>query len=283
MKIALVYPVLEKDGQFPLLGQNRQFRFSNSEEIKIFPLVMGTAATLLKKAGHDVLFLDAINERLTEEQYEKRLREFNPNLILLETKAPIIKTSWKHLDYLKENLDVKVALCGDHVSFDPKESFENSKVDFILVGGDYDKGMLKLAEALEKEKPFAEGIWSRKDGKIVENGFIPEVENLDEIPFIDRKLTNWKNYGEAYLKKPSMYILSGRGCGGGSYGTGRCTFCVWQHALWRCGARLRSPKNFVEELKYLYDNYKVCEFFDDNESGGLWDKKWLEDVYAEIT
>jgi len=282
MKVALVYPTFKKKDQFPLLGQNRQFRFSKSKEIKIFPLVMGTAATILKKAGHEVLFLDAINERLTNEQYEKRLKNFNPDLILLETKAPIIKRFWKHIDYLKKQLDAKIALCGDHVSFNPKESFENCKVDFILVGGDYDKGILNLTNELKNKKTFSKGIWFRKKNKIVNNGFIQEIKNLDKLPFIDRELTKWENYGEAYLRKPSMYVLSGRGCGGGEYGPGRCTFCIWQHALWKCKARLRSPKNFVSELKKLYDTYKIKEVFDDNESGGIWKKEWLKDVYLEM-
>jgi len=282
MKIALVYPIFKKNGQYPLLSQNRQFRYSNSKEIRIFPLIMGTAATMLKKQGHDVLFLDAINERLTKEEYEQKLKKFNPDIILLETKAPILKITWKHINYLKEIIDTNIVLCGDHVSFNPKESFENSKVDFILVGGDYDIGILKLANSLENKEQLSEGIWFKKEGKIIENGFLPEMEDLDKIPFIDRELTKWKNYGEAYLRKPSMYILSGRGCGGGHYGTGKCTFCIWQHALWKCRARLRSPKNFVKELKHLSEHYKIKEVFDDNEAGGVWDKKWVLDVYKEM-
>lgn len=282
MKVALVYPIFKKKGQYPLLGQNRQFRFSNSKEIRIFPLIMGTAATMLKQAGHEVLFLDAINERMTNEQYEKILFSFNPDLILLETKAPIIKISWNHISYLKKKTKAKIALCGDHVSFDPAESFMNSKVDFVLVGGDYDEGIVELANSIQENKLIPQGVWYRKGSKIVKNGAIPCVKNLDSLPFIDRELTNWRTYGEAYLRKPSMYILSGRGCGGGKFGPGKCTFCIWQHAFWHCTARLRSPKKFVAELKNLYEKYKVKEFFDDNEAGGVWDKKWLRTVYNEM-
>jgi len=281
MKVALVYPLIKKNGQYPLLSQNRQFRFSNSLEIRIFPLVMGTAATMLKEAGHEVLFLDAINERLTKTEYEKRLNDFKPDLILLETKAPIVKLFWRYIDELKKDSDVKIALCGDHVSLVPKESFDNSNVDFVLVGGDYDQGVLNLANELGKKK-FSQGIWYKEKNKVVDNGTIPQVKDLDKVPFIDRELTNWKNYGEAYLYKPAMYILSGRGCGGGDYGAGKCTFCIWQHAFWDCKARLRSPKNFVAELKHLYEKYHIREVFDDNEAGGVWDKDWLFGVFEEM-
>lgn len=283
MKIAFVYPAFGNKGQYPLLGQNRQFRFSNSEEIRIFPLVMGTAATMLNNAGHEVLFLDAINERIPYSEYEKKLLEFNPDIILLETKAPVINFFWRHISHLKQKLKAQIVLCGDHVSFDPEESFKNSKTDFILVGGDYDVGMLNLANALDKKSTkYPAGIWYRKGKTIVKNGVIIPARNLDNLPFIDRELTRWKTYGEAYLKKPSMYILSGRGCGGGHYGPGKCAFCIWQHAFWRCTARLRSPKNFVSELKELYEKYNIKEVFDDNEAGGVWDIKWLEGVYDEM-
>ena len=37
---------------------------------------------------------------------------------------------------------------GDHVTALPEESLENSKVDFVLAGGDYDFLLLKLLNNL---------------------------------------------------------------------------------------------------------------------------------------
>lgn len=67
MKIAVVYPPLSYQGRYPLLSQNRIFTFANSEVIKIYPLVLASAATVLSQNGHQVLYKDAINERITEE------------------------------------------------------------------------------------------------------------------------------------------------------------------------------------------------------------------------
>ncbi len=279
MKIAIIYPPFKRGNEYPLLSQNRQFRYSNSKEIRIFPLIPATAATLLKKEGHEVFFLDGINSRQNIEEFIEKLIEIKPDIIALESKAPVIKIHWNFINQIKEKINCKCVLFGDHVTYFPEESLQNSKVDYILVGGDYDQGLLNLANNQEK---LAEGIWTKKEGKIIPNGTIPQIKDLDKIPFIDRELTNWKMYGEAYLYQPCAYILTGRGCGSNTCERRGCTFCIWQHALWNTTARLRTPKNVVAEIKELVEKYKIQEVFDDNEGGAIWNKDWLKEFYEEM-
>ncbi|MFH1444874.1 MAG: radical SAM protein [Nanoarchaeota archaeon] len=281
MRIAIVYPPFTKGKEYPLLGQNRQFRYSNSKEVRIFPLIPATAATILKEAGHEVLFLDGINQRLTKKEFIQKLTDFKPDLIALETKAPVIKIHWNFINKTKERTKAKFALFGDHVSYFPEESFKNSKVDYIIVGGDYDVGLQKLTESIEKNKKMPEGIWY-KNKKIIPNGRLQNIKNLDKIPFIDRELTNWDLYGEAYLYQPCAYILTGRGCGSEDCGARGCTFCIWQHALWNKTARLRSPENVAEEIRILVAKYKIKEIFDDNEGGAVWSTKWLKEFHIAM-
>lgn len=87
MKIAIVYPPLSYQGRYPLLSQNRIFTFTNSEVIKIYPLVLASAATMLSRAGNDVLYRDAMNERISREQFMRELASFRPDMIVMETKA----------------------------------------------------------------------------------------------------------------------------------------------------------------------------------------------------
>ena len=68
MRIAICYPPLPSEKGVPLLSQNRQFQWF-SRPTYIFPVVPATAATMLKKAGHDVLFLDGIAAELTDEAF----------------------------------------------------------------------------------------------------------------------------------------------------------------------------------------------------------------------
>ncbi|HUS60087.1 MAG TPA: radical SAM protein [Nevskiaceae bacterium] len=283
MRIAFCYPPFSENGRFPNLSQNRQFIYTASKAVKLYPVVMATAATRLSSLGHEVLWLDGITRRLDREIYEENLSSFSPGLIVLEAKAPIMKKLWKYVNKIKKNKKIKIILVGDHVSYFPKESFQNSKVDFILTGGDYDFLLVNLIKHLEKGERLEPGIWYRKKVqsskfKVQSSGEFKLNHNLNETPMIDRKLTRWQDYGEAYLFHPCAYMMFGRGCGIKDKKTGACTFCIWQHALWRCSARLRSPEHVVAEVKNLI-RLEVKEIFDDTESGALWDYQWLKEFY----
>lgn len=282
MRICIAYPPILKNGRYPLLGQNRQFRYSSSEAVRIYPIVPATAATILHQDGYDVLFLDGINKRLSPESFKEKLDAFNPDLLVMETKTPIIKQHWDYIDKIKKERDIICVLVGDHVSALPEETMRYSSTDYVITGGDHDIGLLSLCRHLSEGVPLCGGIWYRENGQIKNTGEPFLVPDLDELPFIDRELTGWENYGEAYLYKPCSYIMSGRGCGGGPRGVGTCGFCVWQHNFWNCRARLRSPQNVAEEIEQLVNRYRVKEIFDDNEGGAIWNKTWLKQFHSEM-
>ena len=123
MRVAVAYPPVTKDGQFPLLSQNRHLKFSHSLEVRIFPLIPGHCATNLKAAGHDVLWLDGINERMSMEAYHGALSAFGPDLVIMESKAPVIRTHWAYIAEAKRLYpNTKFVLVCDHVSYYPSES-----------------------------------------------------------------------------------------------------------------------------------------------------------------
>ncbi len=280
MRVAVAYPPVTKDGQFPLLSQNRHLKFSHSLEVRIFPLIPGHAASNLKAAGHEVLWLDGINERMSLDEYHAKLDAFKPELVMMETKAPVLTTHWRYLGEAKKRWpDTKFILVGDHVSYFPEESMQRSAVDYVLTGGDYDVILRDLAGHLEGKGPMPAGVWYRgPEGAILNSGKHLLDVDLDTLPYIDRELTRWRTYGEAYLLPDIAYILTGRGCGlpGGKVST--CTFCIWQHALWNKTARLRSPENVVGEIEQLV-KIGVKEIFDDNETGPLYDREWMQQFH----
>ena len=97
MRIAIAYPPLKSEKGVALLTQNRQFQWF-SRPTYIFPVVPATAATMLKKAGHEVLFLDGIASELSPEAFDAQLSEFRPDLVVLETKTPVVKRHWKWIE-----------------------------------------------------------------------------------------------------------------------------------------------------------------------------------------
>jgi len=272
MKIFIGYPPTESDKGTATLGQNRQFQWFNNPCL-IFPVVMGTAATMLKQQGHEVKWIDCVAENIGEGEFYKLLEKEKPELFIFETKTPVVKMHWKLINDLKKKFPkIKIAIVGDHVTALPKESMENSQVDFVLEGGDFDFMSSELVDYLEgKIKKPSKGVWYRKGGKILNSGKFELKHRLDEAPYIDRELLKWWLYQKEYNMwgHPYMYIMSGRDCW-----WGKCAFCSWP-TLYPC-FRNRSVENVLDEIKTLIKKYNIKEIFDD--SGTLTVGKWLKDL-----
>src|SRR4030067_2811561 len=281
MRVAILYPPLHKEGRFPTMGKNRQVKFTNTLESFPPPIVPGYAATMLKKDGHHVFWHDGIIKRMPIDEYSKALYVFNPDIVMIETKTPMIYRHWRYIADLKKNLDAKVVLVGDHVSWNPEESMINSEADFVVAFGDYDYGMRNICSHIGDGAELMGGIFYRDGNSIKSTGSTQLVEDLDTLPFIDWDLVGY-NYHEAYLYRPTGYFMSGRGCGGGPCGVGTCAFCIWQHTLWQLKGRLRSPSHVADEIVQMTEKYRFKEIFDDNESGAIYNKKWLAQFYKEI-
>ena len=258
MRIAIAYPPLKSEKGVALLTQNRQFQWF-SRPTYIFPVVPATAATMLKKAGHEVLFLDGIASELSPEAFDAQLSEFRPDLVVLETKTPVVKRHWRWIEE-HASLGAKFILVGDHVTALPDESIEKPGVWAVIPGGDWDFGLIDFIAAgcPKGVQPFA-----LKD-------------SIADAPWIDRDLVHWELYAEKngnFRRKPGTYIMSGRDCW-----HGKCTFCSWTTLYPRY--RVRKVKDVVDEIEMLVSKYGVKEIMDD--SGSFPVGQWLTDFCNEM-
>jgi radical SAM superfamily enzyme YgiQ (UPF0313 family) len=272
MKVILSYPPFKTDKGTPTLGQNRQFQYFK-EPTYIYPVVPALAATLLLKNGFDVLWNDCLAENIIDENgYLDLIAQEDPDLIAFETKTPVVKQHWEIINKLKsQNPKLKTVLFGDHVTALPSESFENSRVDFVLTGGDYDFLLLNLCENLRSQSNnFEPGIWYRQDGRVINTGQFELNHDLNSLPFIDRDLTKWQLYAFKngnYKLTPGTYIMSGRDCW-----WHKCTFCSWPTLYPKY--RTRSAENVLDEIGQLINRYNVREIMDD--TGTFPVGQWLE-------
>ncbi len=272
MKILIGYPPTKSKKGIALLSQNRQFQwFSNPSYI--YPVVLGTAATLLKKKGNDVKWIDCVAEKKSLEDFIRIIGKEEPDIFAFETKTPVIKKHWEIINLLKTKFPyIKIVIMGDHVTSFPKESIKNSKVDFVICGGDFDFLLNGLVEFLDKKiKKMPEGIYHKKGKKVINSGKFQLKHNLDDLPIIDRELTKWTLYQTEYniSRKPYFYIMSGRDCW-----WGKCKFCAWPILFPKF--RVRSVENVLDEIGELIKKYGVREIFDD--SGTLMVGKWLKEL-----
>ncbi len=282
MRVSISYPPLESGKGVPLLSQNRQFQWFNNPTV-IYPVVPASAATLLQSRGHEVIWDDAIARRGSYADWLANLLKAKPDLVAFESKTPTIRRFWGIVDEIKARADwdLKVALYGDHVTALPEETLANCGVDFVVTGGDYDFMLLSLAEALKggsfDPSRLEGGFWWREGDRLRSNGsFDNRRHRLDELPRIDRDLTQWRLYAYDngnFKRHPGAYTMAGRDCW-----YGKCTFCSWTTTYPKFN--VRSPESVLDEVEMLSDRYGVKEVFDDTGTfpAGNWLKRFCEGV-----
>jgi radical SAM superfamily enzyme YgiQ (UPF0313 family) len=266
--VSISYPPLESPKGSAFLSQNRQFQWTNTGNV-IYPIIPAYAATLLQQQGLKVFWDDAIAQRLNFNDWFKRLQQNHPNLIAIETKTPVIKKHWQIINQIKEQCKWHpiVVLMGDHVTALPEESIKNSKVDYVLIGGDYDFLLEELISLINQNQAPKNKIFK-----------LQQKHDLNTLPIIDRTLTQWQLYAynnTNYKYKPGSYIMSGRDCW-----WGKCTFCSWTTLFpGKCFRRF-SVKHTIAEIENLVNNFGVKEVFDD--SGTLSIGPWLKDLCQQL-
>jgi len=289
MKVMITYPPFSEIKGVPLISQNRQYQ-AFSEKTVIYPVVPAYAATLLKNNGFKVKWLDCIAQDISYARFLEIVKEEKPDLVAMETKTPVIKQQWQIINDLAKlrtpNYELRTILFGDHVTALPQESFEESAVDFVLTGGDYDFLLLNLCNVLKEShlslNPYhllsklEPGIWYREGEEIKNTGEFKLNHDLNVLPFINRDLTNWKLYAYKngnYRRKPGTYIMSGRDCW-----WNKCTFCSWPQLYPQF--RTRKIENVLEEIEHLVNNYSIREIMDDTGTFPVGD--WLENFCQGI-
>ncbi len=279
LRLVVGYPPMPSDLGVMLLSQNRQFQYFNAKTY-IYPMVPAYAASNAKDKGYSVKWMDGIAEEQTFEDWLSELKKFKPDVLMVETKSPIVKKHWALTKILKKELpNLLLVWVGDHVTFIPEEMMDNSKVDYLITGGDYDFGIVNLLDHLSKGTELEGGIWWREGDKRIKqkpaetfkrkgkvafaNSGKPSIaHDLNELPFVDRELTRWELYSVYngnYKYTPATYMYSGRDCW-----WNRCTFCVWDHTINPIGSYRRfTAQRLFDEVKHVVDNYHVKEIFDD--------------------
>lgn len=276
MRVMVAYPPLNDEKGSPMLTQNRQFQWF-TEPSYLYPCVPASAATYLQSLGHDVCWIDAIAEHKDWSRFEKVVRDFQPELIAMETKTPVVRQHWAISDRLKKIIPgVKVVLFGDHITGKPEETLLKSSVDYSMTGGDYDFSLRRLVEHIEDGKELGTGFWYRgADGDPQTTGEFSNSEgSLEDLPWMDRDLTNAHLYYEKWkLRLPFMWTMAGRDC---PYG--KCTFCSWTVTYPKF--RTVSPERLAAEMEFLVKQYGAKNIFDD--TGALPTGNWLTRLCNEM-
>ena len=221
--------------------------FRQTKSIQIGILSIGT---FLKEKGYNVqTFFDCYPD--TDEL--KRLISWERvRVIGFYTTMDNIYRVQALTDFIKEKFPkIIVVFGGPLATIQPAVLLEEGRADIVVrYEGEYT--MEELLDYYYHDKGNLEdikGITWRSGNEIRSNPDRPFIENLDELPILDRDLVPFK---EDY-----PILLTGRGC---PY---NCTFCFQGTGHYY---RMRSVENIMKEVDYLLDKYKdpVYISFDDD-------------------
>jgi len=156
-----------------------------------------------------------------------------------------------------------VVVGGPHATFTAELTLKRVPSIDVVVRGEGEQTMRELAEAVKRSENFRQikGLTFKDGDKFVTTPPRELILDIDSLPFpsydLFPPLDMYAGQGIAGDRRSGI-IMTSRGC---KY---RCEFCYAVN-FWQRQFRCRSPKNVVDEVEYLVNEFDVefIKFFDD--------------------
>lgn len=227
--------------------------FSTEDLFIVEPLGIMQMIAFAKKLGHRCLFATFGDNSLIE-----TVKREKPDVVAISIMSISDKKCRKAIKEIKDyNRNIFVIAGGPHPTYYPA-FIKDSEADAICVGeGDYAfPDVLKSLEAGESLEKIS-NIYTKSSVNQPRN----LIENLDELPFLDRDLVYQNSrLGKSKLKS----FMATRGC---PYS---CTYCFnsGYKELYKGKGRIlrrRNVGNLLEEIKKVRERYplEIIRFGDD--------------------
>jgi len=246
------------------------------------PLGLAYIAAVLEKAGHRVNILDSVAEKwrranqdsegdlyhvgLSWDELKERVASLGPDLVGVSCPFSAQSENAHRVAKIVKDVDadIPVVFGGAHTSALPVQTLKDPNIDFVIIG-EGECTILAVVDMLERKEGRSNVIdglgYKEKDGEIKINH---KTKYIEALPFPARHLLPMREYFKARKtrlsrRQPVTTMITSRGC------PKRCTFCSI-HSVWGYRWRARSPKNVVDEIEHLIEEYGVKEihFEDDN-------------------
>lgn len=244
------------------------------------PLGILMIAACLKK-DHQLQVIDPLFEPINIAS----IVNFKPDIIGLSVMTFNYAKAKETIKILKEKIpDAKIVLGGIHPTTLPKETLEETKADFVVMG-EGEETIIELCKELEKQKSKQnfeniKGIAFFKNNKVQINEKRPLIHDIDTLPAPAFELIDMRNYlippgfiRGLFLDRVGI-IYASRGC------PGKCIFCN-SNALFGQRYRIKSVKKVIDEIKDLIKRYKIQGIYFGDETLTV-NKNWIYEFCKEI-
>jgi len=167
---------------------------------------------------------------------------------------------------IKKKINVPIVFGGIHATSVPEIVIKNSFVDFVFMG-EAEHALLDLAD--KKDPIKIQNLVYKKGDKVIKNPLRPLIQDLDELPFPDKRLF------KKYLNFNQYMISTSRGC------PFQCTYCYSNYLsrLYRRKGRFlrrRSVENVINELQLAKKEFDIKKVSFEDDVFTM-DKKWLKE------
>jgi anaerobic magnesium-protoporphyrin IX monomethyl ester cyclase len=222
------------------------------------PAWVAYLAGSLRAAGYtDVRFVDAMTNRLSEDDVRAILAAEQPDVIGCTAITPSIYKAERLLEIAKElHPNAVTVLGGIHGTFMYQQVLTEAPWIDAVVRGEGEEIFTALVQCVERGdwasgRARLRGIAYRDGTEIRATPAAPTVRNLDAID-PDWSLLEWEKYTYIPLGKRVAIPNMARGC------PFTCSFCS-QWKFWR-DYRVRDPKKVVDEIEKLIRDHDVGFF-----------------------
>lgn len=225
---------------------------------------LASISAVVKQGGHKVSLMH-INHYFDEKEFKKKLKSYDKiDLIGFSTRTTAFDYVQEMIKWVRDiDKKVFVYMGGYHPILVADECIKAEGLDAVCVGeGEYPT--LELMDRMAEGKDYydVESFYFKKGKKIIKNPVRPLIENLDDLPFPDINLFDYKNLDST--KVDTALIMVSRGC------IYSCTYCgnsqfrnIYPNKAKY--ARFRSPEKSIELIKNVlkqYPNIKYIFFRD---------------------
>lgn len=248
MKIAVVEPLLESKGN--VIRDVIYGCWCGGKRIggaTVPPFEQLTIATILRHAGHDVVFVDAQAEQIGIDEVARRIA--GAKLAISSTSVMTMRGDAAFVRALKQRVPgLKAAVYGSHPTFMPEETVRKG-IDYAIQR-EPEWVLRDLAACLDRDDIAgarrALGVATLdEDGSFIRNDRYPFIDNLDQIPPLDVDLLpkDIVYFNPIVRNLPYITVSTSHGC------PAKCNYCT---APFFHGTRTRfqSARKVVDDIGY---------------------------------
>jgi len=230
-------------------------------------------SSVLKSQNHStsVLALSSEMEEVSLDMVDKKIKEFEPQLICFTTVTTQYLFISRVASHIKNHWSsIFLFVGGAYVSLAPHNVLSDD-FDALCIGeGEFPTAELVAQLEAGQYPSNILNLWiKRKDKTIEKNPTRPFMQNIDSLPFPDREM--WKSLIDVKYNH-KQFVFCARGC------PFTCTYCA-NHALKKLASdkyvRFRSVENILKEISFLNKQYpKSRQIYFQAETFNL-NRKWL--------